>query len=56
MHDLSELSSEEGRPSTESLSTGVYYLQVGRNIDLAFLVLCCHAMDMMFWDQDYLSD
>jgi len=54
VHDLSELNSEENDP--ESLSTGVYYLQVGRNIDLAFLVLCAHAMDMMFWDTDYLSD
>merc|ERR1712106_666523 len=54
VHDLSELNSEENNP--ESLSTGVYYLQVGRNIDLAFLVLCAHAMGMMFWDTAYLSD
>ena len=70
VHDLSELGHDEVRTndelkriicyiiqtSPESLSTGVYYLQVGRNIDLAFLVLCSHAMDMMFWDTDYLTD
>ena len=29
------------------------FLQVGRNIDIAFLVLCAHAMDQMFYDKDY---
>ena len=35
---------------------GVYFLQIGRNIEPAFLVLCTHTMDLMFWDKDYLSD
>ena len=30
-----------------------FNLQVGRNIDIAFLVLCAHAMDQMFYDKDY---
>ena len=29
------------------------FSQVGRNIDIAFLVLCAHAMDQMFYDKDY---
>ena len=31
----------------------LFPLQVGRNIDIAFLVLCAHAMDQMFYDKDY---
>ena len=27
--------------------------KVGQNIDIAFLVLCAHAMDQMFYDKDY---
>ena len=27
-----------------------YFLQIGSNIDIAFLILCAHAMDLMFWD------
>ena len=30
-----------------------YVLQIGKNIDIAFLVLCSHAMDLMFWDEGY---
>ena len=33
--------------------THSHILQVGQNIDIAFLVLCAHAMDQMFYDKDY---
>jgi len=51
IHDLSEM---EGVKMNLAVDKGnVYYLQVGRNIDIAFLVLCAHAMDQMFYDKDY---
>ena len=36
-----------------NLNQNSYWLQVGRNIDTAFLALACHAMDLMFWDEGY---
>merc|ERR1712062_869254 len=51
LHDLSEM---EGVKMNVAVDKGnVYFLQVGRNIDVAFLVLCAHAMDQMFYDKDY---
>jgi len=51
LHDLSEM---EGVKMNVAVDKGnVYFLQVGRNIDIAFLVLCAHAMDQMFYDKDY---
>jgi len=49
LHDLSEM---EGAKMNVAVDRGDnYYLQIGRNIDLAFLVLCAHAMDKMFYDK-----
>jgi len=50
LHDLSEL--EEVKMNLAVDKGNVYYLQIGRNIDLAFMVLCAHAMDQMFYDKD----
>jgi len=52
VHDISEIKSEKPTVS-ESLNHNSYWLQVGRNIDMAFLALACHAMDLMFWDETY---
>jgi len=51
VHDLSDISHSE--INLESVSSTMYYLQVGRNIDVAFLVLCAQAMDHMFWEDGY---
>jgi len=51
IHDLSELENVKMNVAVDK--GNVYYLQIGRNIDLAFMVLCAHAMDKMFFDKDY---
>ena len=55
VHDLSDLGlkAESLEADGDSLNHNVYMLEVGRNIDLAFMVLACHAMDLMFWDEGY---
>jgi len=50
LHDMSELNDVKMNVAVDR--GNVYYLQVGRNIDLAFIVLCAHAMDQMFFDKD----
>ena len=37
----------------DTINQNNYWLQAGRNIDLAFLVLACHGMDLMFYDESY---
>ena len=55
VHELSELKNAElnVKQDEDSLNHNNYFLEVGRNIDISFLVLCCHAMDLMFWDAGY---
>jgi len=59
VHEVSELKLEKGvakskkNEADDVINMNNYYLQIGRNIDIAFVVLCCHAMDLMFWDESY---
>ena len=37
----------------DNINQNNYWLQAGRNIDIAFLVLAAHGMDLMFYDESY---
>jgi len=49
VHELADL--QEKTESVSVLPPSAYFLQVGRNIDMAFIVLATHAMDQMFYDK-----
>ena len=55
VHDITELKDEKLNMKVEpdTINQNNYWLQAGRNIDVAFLVLACHGMDMMFYDESY---
>ena len=55
VHDITELKDEKINMKVEpdTINQNNYWLQAGRNIDLAFLVLACHGMDLMFYDESY---
>ena len=55
VHDITELKDEKinNKVEPDTINQNNYWLQAGRNIDLAFLVLACHGMDMMFYDESY---
>ena len=53
-HDVSDLITDLDARLTKQEEAEIgpndYFLQIGSNIDIAFLILCAHAMDLMFWD------
>jgi len=55
VHDITELKDEKVnmKVDPDTINQNNYWLQAGRNIDLAFLVLACHGMDLMFYDESY---
>jgi len=56
VHELSEITQEKIKINgvdPDMMNHNDYFLQIGKNIDIAFLVLCSHAMDLMFWDEGY---
>ena len=55
VHDIAELKDLKisNKVDPDSINQNNYWLQVGRNIDLAFIVLASHGMDLMFYDESY---
>ena len=55
VHDIKELKdpSLNMKVDPDTVNLNNYWLQAGRNIDLAFLVLASHGMDLMFYDESY---
>jgi len=55
VHDIAELKDPKisNKVDPDSNNQNNYWLQVGRNIDLAFIVLASHGMDLMFYDESY---